>query len=81
MRPNTFDLLGFALAFLIVIIAACNNGEETPPPPRDAAAQRAADRTIGASRLPGAQGVQGALKAADSAAARQRQLDSIAKAP
>jgi hypothetical protein len=81
MRPRTYDLLGFALAFLIVIIAACNNGEDTPPPPRDAAAQRAADSTIGASKLPGAQGVQGALKAADSAAARQRQLDSLAKAP
>lgn len=81
MRPKIFDLLGFALAFLIVIVVACTNGEEETPPPRDAASQRAVDSTIGASKLPGAQGVQGALKAADSAAARQRQLDSIAKAP
>ena len=81
MRPKTYDLLGFALAFLIVIIVACSKGEETPPPARDAAAQRAADSTIGASKLPGAQGVQGALKAADSAAARQRRLDSLAETP
>ncbi len=81
MRPKTYDLLGFVLAFLIVIIAACGDTDETPPPPRDAAQQRAADSTIGASKLPGAQGVQGAPKAADSAAARQRRLDSIANAP
>jgi hypothetical protein len=83
MRPRIHEKLGFAAAIAIglFLIAACSKEPETPAPPREAAAQRAVDSTIGASRLPGAQGVQGALKAADSAAARQRQLDSIAKAP
>jgi hypothetical protein len=83
MRSRIYDYLGFAAAFAIVfIIGSCSNGSDTaPPPPRDAAAQRAVDSTVGASKLPGAQGVQGALKAQDSAAARQRQLDSLSKAP
>lgn len=64
-----------------VVGAACSKKEEPPPPPRTAAQQRTVDSTIGASALPGARGVQGALKAADSAAARQKRLDSIAAAP
>lgn len=66
---------------IVLVIGSCSRGSDTPPPPRDAAAQRAVDSTIGASKLPGAQGVQGALKAADSAAARRRQLDSLSKNP
>jgi hypothetical protein len=82
MRSRLFEYLGFVAAFaLVFVIGSCSGGADTPPPPRDAAAQRAADSTIGASKLPGAGGVQGALRASDSAAARQRQLDSIAKAP
>lgn len=64
-----------------VIGAACSKKEEPPRPPRTSAQQRTIDSTIGASQLPGARGVQGALKVADSAAARQRQLDSVMKAP
>jgi hypothetical protein len=41
--------------------------------------QRQRDSVIGQSRLPGAQGVEGALSAADSAAARRRLADSIAQ--
>jgi hypothetical protein len=43
--------------------------------------ERARDSTIGASQLPGAQGVRGALRTADSAAARRAREDSIATAP
>jgi hypothetical protein len=39
--------------------------------------QRERDSVLGASRLPGAQGVRGALGASDSAAARNARLDSI----
>jgi hypothetical protein len=49
-----------------------------PAPARDARSQRARDSAIGASNLPGAQGVRGALRADDSAAARNARLDSVA---
>ena len=64
-----------------LLISACAKKNSAPPPPRDAAAQRAVDSTIGASKLPGAQGVRGALKASDSAAARRAELDSLSRAP
>lgn len=44
-------------------------------------ARRAQDSTLGASRLPGAGGVRGALRAADSAAARRQRADSLAATP
>lgn len=67
-------------AVLTLILTACTSGD-APPPPRDAAAQRAVDSTIGASKLPGARGVQGALRASDSAAARRARLDSLSQTP
>ncbi len=72
-------------AFVIVtvtLLAPGCGGEEAPPPPaRTPAQQRAADSTIGASKLPGAPGVRGALAAQDSAKARQAALDSLARTP
>ncbi len=57
-------------------------------PSRDAAedagepqTQRVRDSVVGASRLPGAAGVQGALDVADSAAARRAREDSAAADP
>ena len=38
---------------------------------------RERDSVLGASRLPGAAGVRGALRVADSAAARNTRLDSV----
>lgn len=51
-----------------------------PKTPADAPAQtqRQRDSVIGASSLPGAAGVRGAMSASDSAAARKARLDSIA---
>lgn len=46
-----------------------------------ASSERQRDSAIGASRLPGAQGVRGALRASDSAAARRAQEDSVAQEP
>lgn len=61
-------------------VGAC--GEKAPPPPpRTAAQQRTVDSTVGASALPGAGGVRGALAAQDSAKAKQAALDSMMKNP
>ncbi len=62
------------LGLLAAMLAACGSGA-TPHPPADA---RARDSAIGASQLPGAQGVRGALRTTDSAAARRAREDSIA---
>jgi hypothetical protein len=43
--------------------------------------QRQRDSAIGASRLPGARGVAGALKAADSASARRAQEEAAGREP
>lgn len=72
------------IVFLIVaglMGAACSEQPKDAAPSRSATQQRAVDSTIGASRLPGAGGVQGALRASDSAAARARQLDSLSRTP
>jgi hypothetical protein len=45
------------------------------------ATERARDSVIGASRLPGAKGVQGALRASDSADSRRVREDSVAREP
>lgn len=64
-----------------VLVGACGQDKSAPAPPRTAEQQRTIDSTVGASALPGARGVQGALKASDSAKARQAQLDSLSKQP
>lgn len=67
-----------AIAF---VVAACGGKPDESVPARSAEEQRAADSTIGASALPGARGVQGAMAAADSAAVRKRVADSLAQLP
>lgn len=49
-------------------------GEDRPATPPEG--ERARDSVIGASRLPGAGGVGGALRASDSADARRAREDS-----
>ena len=46
------------------------------PDDRRASSERERDSVLGASRLPGAGGVRGALRVADSAAARNTRIDS-----
>lgn len=70
-----------AILAAAVIGGACSSEPETPPAQRTKAEQRTVDSTVGASKLPGARGVQGALAASDSMAARNARLDSAAKAP
>jgi hypothetical protein len=58
---------------LCLLITGCGTGETRRPH----ATERQRDSVIGASQLPGAAGVRGALKAGDSAAARNARLDSL----
>jgi hypothetical protein len=69
-----------ALAATVAIGAACAKKDE-PPPPRTDAQKRAADSTLGASRIPGAAGVTNAMAVSDSAARRKAVLDSMAANP
>jgi len=64
---------------LLLCSAGCSPGADKPEPGTQN--QRARDSAIGATRLPGASGVRGALRAADSAEARRRQEDSIERDP
>jgi hypothetical protein len=64
--------IGAALGLLAVACA----GEKKPEP----LTQRQRDSVIGASKLPGARGVRGAMAVQDSAARRKAVIDSIAKA-
>jgi hypothetical protein len=73
MRPSVVGIL------LVLSLGGCKSGHGDRGAP--AASERARDSTIGASGLPGAQGVNGALRASDSAASRRAQEDSIASAP
>jgi hypothetical protein len=59
---------------VLLIVSACS-GEK--PATKKVMTERERDSAIGASRLPGAAGVRGALRAADSAEARNNRLDSI----
>jgi len=69
-----------ALTFAALLNLACSS-QPAAEQPQQARSQRARDSAIGASQLPGAQGVRGALRAADSAAARQARIDSAAQTP
>ena len=62
-----------ALAAL-VLLAGCTDKKKAQ---ESSLTQRERDSIIGESVLPGAQGVRGALEAADSAAARQRRAAEI----
>jgi hypothetical protein len=70
--------LVFLVAGGIVILSGCAGGEEGNRAP---VTQRQRDSVIGASRLPGAQGVGRALQATDSSSSRRAQEDSIAREP
>lgn len=70
-------LAGFSLFLLL----GCSAEPEEPRVALDSAARRARDSSLGASGLPGATGISGAMKVADSAAERRRREDSISGSP
>ena len=61
--------------FVALVIGACtpDAGQARP------GTQRERDSALGASKLPGAAGVRGALRAADSSAARNARVDSVGR--
>jgi hypothetical protein len=61
------------LAVLTVGLAACRASSSAAHP----TTERERDSAIGASQLPGAQGVRGALRVSDSATARREREDSV----
>jgi hypothetical protein len=63
------------LCVLGVALASCGPNQGRTEHSRS---ERERDSILGASQLPGARGVRGALGASDSAAARNARLDSIA---
>jgi hypothetical protein len=66
------------LMISLVFAAGCS-GESEPAaePAADSITQRQRDSIIGESRLPGAQGVRGALEASDAAKSRAATIDSL----
>ena len=66
------------LVVAVLFLCACGGGTGQANRP-DTLTRRQRDSAIGASKLPGAQGVRGALRAQDSAAARRARLDSLAR--
>lgn len=60
--------------FLFLLLAG---GCSSDAAPGRAGTQRERDSVLGASKLPGAAGVRGAIRAADSAEARNARLDSV----
>ncbi len=67
---NLLILLALATA-----VSSCRRADSAPPP----ASERERDSIIGASQLPGAQGVRGALRAGDSADTRRAREDTAGR--
>ncbi len=61
----------------ITILSAC----ASPKPAPDTMTRRQKDSAIGQSGLPGAQGINKALRAADSTNAQTARIDSAGKEP
>jgi hypothetical protein len=64
----------------VMLLTACGSGDGGASS-ADTLTRRQRDSIIGESGLPGAQGVRGALEAADSAAARRAREDSLRRQP
>jgi hypothetical protein len=67
----------YAAIVMCVILAACAKADRSGAAGRDTLTRRQRDSVLGASRLPGAQGIRGALRAQDTAAAQNARADSI----
>jgi hypothetical protein len=65
----------YALLIVLLTVVACSPSGEGAKQSRT---ERERDSILGTSQLPGAGGVRGALRASDSADARNARLDSVA---
>jgi hypothetical protein len=66
-----------AIVMALCLLVACQATKPKPAP----LTQRQHDSVIGASKLPGATGVRGAMRLADSQTARNARLDSASRQP
>ena len=73
-RGTSWIGIGLVTA-LAALTLTCSGG--APKASRAPLTERQRDSVIGASRLPGAQGVRGALRAQDSMQARANRADSV----
>ncbi len=64
-----------AIVMAACLLAACGDSRPKPTP----LTQRQHDSVIGATKLPGATGVRGAMRLADSQTARNTRLDSASR--
>jgi hypothetical protein len=62
---------------LCLLFVACGKAQTAGRAAGDTLTRRQRDSVLGASRLPGARGIRGALQAQDSAAAQNARADSI----
>jgi hypothetical protein len=67
---------GLAALLLVISFAGC--APKDGKGGKHVRSERERDSILGASRLPGARGVRGALGVSDSATARNARLDSVA---
>ena len=67
----------YTALMLCVLLAACGRAQPSGRAAGDTLTRRERDSVLGASRLPGASGIRGALRAQDSAAAQNARADSI----
>jgi hypothetical protein len=67
------------LCLAATFVLGCGGGSSGVA--KDSLTQRQRDSVIGASQLPGAQGVRGALRVSDSAAARRDREDTAGQSP
>jgi hypothetical protein len=69
------------MASLALLLLGTGGGPKSEEGSKPLRTERERDSVIGASRLPGAGGVRGALRESDSASARNARLDSVANQP
>jgi hypothetical protein len=67
----------YGVMLLCVLLAGCGKAQTPGRTAGDTLTRRQRDSVLGASRLPGARGIQRAMTAADTAAAQNARLDSI----
>ena len=67
----------YGAMLVCVVLAACAKGQPASRASGDTLTRRQRDSVLGASRLPGAQVIRGALRAQDTAAAQNARADSI----
>lgn len=67
----------YAAVVLCAVAVACAKGDRTAATARDTLTTRQRDSVLGASRIPGARGIQRAMRAADTVSAQTARTDSI----